>query len=90
MGRNFDDYPVFQPFKSWANTYAQDCRYLAKIWYHIEVPEVEIAASGGHQSGEGPGEKKFHQKILKSAIFELHKHYTPQKKAENNFHSDLK
>ena len=29
-------------------------------------------------------------KILKSAIFELHKHYIPQKKAENNCHSDLK
>ena len=26
MGRNFDDYPGFQPFRSWANTYAQDCR----------------------------------------------------------------
>ena len=25
MGRNFDDYPGFQPFRSWANTYAQDC-----------------------------------------------------------------
>ena len=22
---NFDDYPGFQPFRSWANTYAQDC-----------------------------------------------------------------
>ena len=28
--------------------------------------------------------------ILKSAIFEQHKRYTPQKKAENNRHSDLK
>ena len=26
MGRNFDDYPGFQPFRSWANTYAQDCK----------------------------------------------------------------
>ena len=26
MSRNFDDYPGFQPFRSWANTYAQDCR----------------------------------------------------------------
>ena len=25
MGQNFDDYPGFQPFRSWANTYAQDC-----------------------------------------------------------------
>ena len=28
MGRNFDDYPGFQPFRSWANTYAQDCMSL--------------------------------------------------------------
>ena len=28
MGRNFDDYPGFQPFRSWANTYAQDCTYI--------------------------------------------------------------
>ena len=28
MGRNFDDYPGFQPFRSWANTYAQDCKSL--------------------------------------------------------------
>ena len=34
--------------------------------------------------------KKNCSKILKSAIFELHKHYIPQKKAENNCHSDLK
>ena len=34
--------------------------------------------------------KKFRSKILKSAIFELHKRYTPQNKAENNRHSDLK
>ena len=26
MGRNFDDYPGFQPMRSWANTYAQDCK----------------------------------------------------------------
>ena len=25
MGRNFDDYSGFQPFRSWANTYEQDC-----------------------------------------------------------------
>ena len=30
MGRNFDDYPGFQPFRSWANTYAQDCMYQSK------------------------------------------------------------
>ena len=25
MGRNFDYYSGFQPFRTWANTYAQDC-----------------------------------------------------------------
>ena len=30
---------------------------LAKIWYPIEVAEVEIAVSGGCQSGQGPDEK---------------------------------
>ena len=34
--------------------------------------------------------KKIRSKILKSAIFELQKRYIPQKKAENNCHSDLK
>ena len=29
MGRNFDDYPGFLPFRSWANTYAQDCRFMS-------------------------------------------------------------
>ena len=29
-GRNFDDYPGFQPMRSWANTYAQDC---TSFWY---------------------------------------------------------
>ena len=31
--------------------------YFAKIWYPIEVAEVEIAASGGRWSGQGPDEK---------------------------------
>ena len=33
MGRNFDDYPGFQPMRSWANTYAQDyiCRYVIVV-----------------------------------------------------------
>ena len=35
----------------------------------------------------GSRQKKVRSKILKSAIFELHKR---QKKAENNRHSDLK
>ena len=30
----------------------------AEIWYPIEVAEVEIAASGGRRSGQGPDEKK--------------------------------
>ena len=34
--------------------------------------------------------KKNRSKILKSAIFELQKRYTPQKKAEKNRHLDLK
>jgi hypothetical protein len=55
--------------------------YSAKILYPVEVAEVEIAASGG---------KKIRSKIPKSAIFELQKRYTTQKKAENNRHSDLK
>ena len=35
MGRNFDDYPGFQPFRSWANTYAQDCIYRGYILYKL-------------------------------------------------------
>ena len=34
-----------------------------KIWYLIEVAEVEIAASGGRQSGQGPDKKEFDQKF---------------------------
>ena len=59
-------------------------KYSAIIWYPIEVFEVQIAASGGQRNGQGP--KKVWSKIMKSAIFELHKHYTPQKKVENNRH----
>ena len=33
-------------------------RYFPKIWYLIEVAEVEIAASGGRQSGRGQDVKK--------------------------------
>ena len=46
----------------------------------LKVNEVEIAAS----RGQDPGEKKNWSKILKSAIFELTKRYTPQEKAKNN------
>ena len=35
----------------------------AKIWYSIEVTEVEIAVSGGRRRGQGPGEKKFDPKF---------------------------
>ena len=65
-------------------------RYSAKIWCPIKVSEVEIAALGGHWRGQGPGEKKVRSKILKSAIFELHKRYTPQKEVENNHFSEFK
>ena len=42
MGRNFDDYPGFQPFRSWANTYAQDCKWksiLVPIPNHFQKPK---------------------------------------------------
>ena len=65
---------IFEPCPNWQS----------KIWYPTEV---EIGASGGHLSCQGPGEKKFDQK---SSIFEQHKCNIPQKKAEKNCHSDLK
>ena len=39
--------------------------YSDWLWPYcaIEVAEVEIAASGGCRSGQGPGEKKFDQKF---------------------------
>ena len=37
--------------------------FSAKVWYPIEVVEVQIAASGGCWSGQGPGEKKFDKKF---------------------------
>ena len=33
MGRNFDDYPGFQPFRAWANIYAQDCTIKTYLQY---------------------------------------------------------
>ena len=50
MGRNFDDYPGFQPFRSWANTYAQDCNrqcsakilYVEKLTRKLQKLEKEI------------------------------------------------
>ena len=41
----------------------------AKIWYPIKVAEVEIAASGGRRSSQGPGEKKFDQKFWNPQFF---------------------
>ena len=64
--------------------------YFVEIWYPIEVNEIEIVATGGPQSGQGPGEKMFDQKLSYLLFFELRKHYAPQKKAENNVHSGLK
>ena len=40
MDRNFDDYPGFQPFRSWANTYAQDC-ITDKKESRFEVPNAK-------------------------------------------------
>ena len=34
----------------------------AKIWYPTEVAELKVAASGGHQSGQGPDKFKVDQK----------------------------
>ena len=43
MGRNFDDYLGFKPFRFWANTYAQDCTwFLCKILFWINVGCVSI------------------------------------------------
>ena len=33
LGRNFDDYPGFQPIRSWASSYAQD--FKCHIWLDI-------------------------------------------------------
>ena len=35
MGRNFDNYPGFQPMRSWANTYAQDCNSTVRKIYYL-------------------------------------------------------
>ena len=35
----------------------------AKMWHPIKVAEVEIRASGGRRSGQGPGKNKFDQKF---------------------------
>ena len=36
MGQNFDDYPGFQPVRSWANTYAQDCTSSFFQWVFVQ------------------------------------------------------
>ena len=38
IGQNFDDYPSFQPMRSWAKTYAQDCIFHCLI---IEIAQVK-------------------------------------------------
>ena len=49
MGRNFDDYPGFQPFRSWENTYAQDCKYITnsiKLVFFLLFVFVSITFQG--------------------------------------------
>jgi hypothetical protein len=54
----------------------------------IEVAEIEIAVLGDCRSGQVPGKKKVRSKILKSAIFELHKNYiTSFVSDKKNWHS---
>ena len=55
MGRNFDDYPGFQPMRSWANTYAQDCSslcqsgeeiaYLLQVQVHFEIDALNMVSA---------------------------------------------
>ena len=46
MGRNFDDYPGFQPFRSWANTYAQDCSSEKSYLEPLQIRFGPIEAQG--------------------------------------------
>ena len=55
MGQNFDDYPGFQPFRSWANTYAQDC-----IWY-LGHPALKLT-SRITDASVAPGKKLVHNR----------------------------
>ena len=79
----------FQPFLLF-----KKCAYLKEVirrdfdqcvrLLRLKLQPREVAEVARVQS------KKNRSKILKSAIFELQKRYIPQKKAENNRHSDLK
>ena len=42
LGRNFDDYPGFQPFRSWANTYAQDCNLNHGHWGVVPCACIQV------------------------------------------------
>ena len=64
-------------------------RYSAKIWYPIEVAEVEIAASGGRRSGQVPGDKKLIKNSEIRNFWATQTLYT-SKKAEKNSYLDLK
>ena len=55
----------------------------AKVWYLIEVAEVEIAVLRGGRSGQGPGKKKFDQK--NSEIWATQMLYTPKESWEQFF-----
>ena len=50
MGRNFDDYTGFHPFRSWANTYAQDCKsviqYMESIASFEEILQYMYIVQG--------------------------------------------
>ena len=56
MGKNFDDNPGFQLFRSWANNYAQDCTYEKR-----EL-RLEFSVSVKHLTSNGL------PKILKAAF----------------------
>ena len=42
MGRNFDDNPGFQPFRSWANTYAQDCIKVILFDHFSNIKKLKL------------------------------------------------
>ena len=58
MSRNFDDYPGFQPFRSWANTYAQDCRTVQKFYGRNR--KYFIARFGGQKLDKALQKKFWH------------------------------
>ena len=66
MGRNFDDYPGFHPFRPWANTYAQHCkpipcnenRVSPLKFSHREIPVMKRGVSA-MRTGVPSNEKRF-------------------------------